>query len=180
MKNKKPFVVLGTLLLVIVIGLLAVGSALAQEATPTPETPTPKTSKGWFGWGKGFFGFRGGSWATYDAVAQVLNLTPTQLFEQLHSGKTLAEIAEAQGVDMQKVQDAVKAAQTQAMKDAISQAVKDGKITQAQADWLLEGLEQGYLPRGRGFGHGMRGGMRGLKGWGPAPTPTAPATGTSS
>ncbi|MGC8827794.1 MAG: hypothetical protein ACP5TV_12420, partial [Anaerolineae bacterium] len=46
------------------------------------------------------------------------------------------------------------------MKDAINQAVKDGKITQDEADWLLQGLEKGYLPGrwGRGgFGHGMRG-----------------------
>ena len=177
MKIKKPILVLGTLILVIVMGLFAVGSALAQEATPTP---VPKAPYGWFGWGRGF-GF-GGSWAIYDAVAEALKLTPTQLFEQLHSGKTLAEIAAAQGVDMQAVQDAVNAAKTQAMKDAINQAVKDGRITQAQADWLLQGIEQGFLPRGRGFfgfGHGMRGGLRGFKGWGPIPTPTAPATGTS-
>ena len=179
MKIKKPIVLLGTLVFVIVIGLVVAGSVLAQDPTPTP---TPKTPFGWFGLGRGFGLMGGGSWTTFDTIAETLKLTPTQLFEQLHSGKTLEEIAQAQGVDLQAVQDAVKANGEKAMKDAIAQAVKDGKITQAQADWLLQGLEQGYLPKGRGFGfgHGMHGGMRGLKGWGPAPTPTAPATGTSS
>ncbi len=66
----------------------------------------------------------------FDAIAKALNLTPTQLFEQLHSGKTLDEIAEAQGVDLAKVQEAANATRVQAMKDAIAQAVKDGKMTQ--------------------------------------------------
>ena len=76
-------------------------------------------------------------------MAKALNLTPTQLFEALHSGKTLDEIAKTQGVDLAKVQEAANAARIQAMKDKIAQAVKDGKMTQEQADWLLQGLEKG-------------------------------------
>ena len=39
-------------------------------------------------------------------------------------------------------------------------------MTQDQADWMLHGLEQGFMPRGRGFGFGHRpcgrfGGFRG-------------------
>lgn len=139
----------GALAVIALAGVLVVGTALAQEPTPTP---TPKAPYGWHGWGRGFGFWGGGLWTAFDAVAEALNLTPTQLFEQLHSGKSLADIAQAQGVDLQKVQDAINAARIQAMKDAINQAVKDGKISQAQADWLLQGLEQGFLPRGRGFG----------------------------
>jgi hypothetical protein len=54
-----------------------------------------------------------------------------------------------------------------AVRDAIEQALEDGYITQEQADWLLQGLEQGFLPMGRGFGfgHDMRGGFgHGMKG----------------
>jgi hypothetical protein len=119
-------------------------------------------------------------------MAKALNLTPTQLFEELHNGKTLDEIAKAQGVDLAKVQEAANAARLQAMKDTIAQAAKDGKITQEQADWLLQGLEKGYMGKGRGgefgFGRGPmgRGGMRGHGNWRGAPAPTAPAPGTSS
>jgi hypothetical protein len=131
--------------------------------------------------GRGF-GFWGGGWtAPFDAMAEALNLTPTQLFEELHSGKSLNEIAEAQGVDLAQLQEAANATRVQAMKDAIAQAVEDGKITQEQADWLLQGLDKGYMGKGWhfGFGHGMRG-MRGFGKWGPAPAPLTPAPGTSS
>ncbi len=177
---KKLVAVIGVLALVSAIGLFVAGTTFAQESTPTP-TPAPKVPFGCFGWGRGF-GFWGGSTAVFDAVAEALNLTPTQLFEQLHSGKTLSEIAEAQGVDLQKVQDAINAAQKQVMKDAINQALKAGRISQAEADWLLQGLEQGFLPKGRGFGFGhMRGGLRGPRGWwGPAPTTTPTPSGTTS
>ena len=185
MTIKKLAAVMGVLALVAVIASLAVSTVFAQTATP-PDQTTPATprARAWGGMGIGMGGFGfwgGGSTAAFDATANALGLTPTQLFEQLHSGKTLSEIAQAQGVDLQKVQDAVKAVQTQALKDRIAQAVKDGKMTQAQADWLLQGIENGYMNGGGGFGgrfggH-MRGGMR-LPG-GKAPTAT-PAPGASS
>ncbi len=49
----------------------------------------------------------------FDATAKALNLTPTQLFEAIHSGKTLDEIAKTQGVDLAKVQEAANAARVQ-------------------------------------------------------------------
>jgi hypothetical protein len=157
---KKSTMLVGVLALVVMLSLTVVGAAFAQSSTP-PTQQTPTNPKSDFG----LRGFRMGGWGTeFDTVAKALNLTPTQLFEQLHSGKTLTEIAAAQGVDLQKVQDALQADRAQAQRDAIAQAVKDGKITQEQADWLLQGLDKGYLPGGRGgfFGHGGRGGMRGF------------------
>jgi hypothetical protein len=112
------------------------------------------------GWDRGFgFGFGPGkSWATFDAVAEALGLTPEELFTELHSGKTLDEIATAKGVDLQKVQDAAQAAQLAERKAEIEQAVKEGTITQEQADWMLQGIDQGWMPMGRGgHGHGMGG-----------------------
>lgn len=176
MTRRRLVAIAAALVLVVAVGVLAVSSALAQEPT-TPEAKPMIPFGG--GWGRGC-GFWGGSWATFDAVAKALNLTPTQLFEELHSGKSLSEIAEAQGVDLQKIEDTINAARIQAMKDAIAQAVKDGKISQAQADWLLQGLEQGFLPGPRGFGHGMRGGMRGFGAWGAPSTATPQAQGTQS
>jgi hypothetical protein len=177
MKGKKWVAVMGALTLFVLVGAMVAGTVAAQSTTPTPG---PGGLLGKFGRG---FGFWGGPNSQFDAVAKALNLTPTQLFEQLHSGKTLDEIAKAQGVDLTKVQEAANASRLQAMKDSIAQAVKDGKMTQAQADWLLQGLEKGYMPGGRGgrfdgfMGHG---GMRGFGGKGLQKTPSTPAPGTSS
>jgi hypothetical protein len=183
MTGKRLAVVMGAVALIAVIGAVVAGAAFAQTDTPTPAPNTaPATPFGGRGVGRGIGGC--GSWDNFDAMAEALNLSPTQLFEELHSGKTLDEIAKTQGVDLAKVQEAANAARVQAMKDAIAQAVKDGKMTQEQADWLLQGLEKGYMGKGRGFefGHGpmMRGGMRGMGGRGVAPAPTTAAPGTSS
>ena len=178
--TKKLLIVTTAIVVVLVTGIFVAGAVSAQSPTPTPAPDTStKEFKG--GWGHGF-GMFGGSTKEFDLVAETLKLTPTQLFEQLHAGKTLQEIATAQGVEMQAIQDALNAARVQSQKDAINQAVKDGKITQEQADWMLQGLDKGFLGRGGfGFGHGMRGGMRGGWGFGEKVTPKASpsASGTS-
>ena len=91
---------------------------------------------------------------------------------------------QAQSVDLTKIQEAAQATRIQAQKDRIAQAVKDGTMTQAQADWLLQGLEKGYTGKGMGGfdgGHrGGRGGMRGLDGQAPSQKPSRVAPGTTS
>ena len=167
---KKIAAVLGVVTLITALGITAVGTAFAQSETPsteaTPTTPTrPQRDLGSRGFG--FFG--GGSVTQFDKVAELLNLTPAELFDQLHSGKTLAEIAEAQGIDLDTIQETLEAEKIQAVKDKIAEAVADGTITQDHADWLLEGIEKGYTS-GRGFGfgmergHGKMDGMRGMRG----------------
>jgi hypothetical protein len=181
--KRKVFAVVGVVALITVVSLVMGGIALAQ--TQTPPSPTTPTTPQQLPWGKGFGCMGGGSWTNFDAMAKALNLTPTQLFEKLHEGKALADIAKDQGVDLAKVQEAANASRVQAMKDAIAQAVNDGKITQAQADWLLQGLDQGYVGKGRGFGFGFgHGGGRGMRGfWGgqaPQQAPSAPTPSQSS
>ena len=89
-------------------------------------------------------------------------MTADELSLQLWGGRTLADLAEAAGVDLQEVQDAVEAARQAAMRDAIEQAVEDGNLTREQADWMLQGIDSGYTLRD-GFmgGFGGRGGGRG-------------------
>jgi hypothetical protein len=181
--KKKVLAVVGVVALITVVSLVVGGLALAQTETPPSQT-MPGTPQH-FPWGGKGFGMMGGNWTNFDAMAQALNLTPTQLFEKLHEGKTLSDIAKEQGVDLTKVQEAANAARVQAMKDAIDQAVKDGKITQAQADWLKQGLDQGYFGKGRGFGFGFgrggRGMMGGFRGWqAPKQAPSAPTPSQSS
>jgi uncharacterized membrane protein len=175
--TKKRLMLLGSVALIVVLVTSLAGAAyvFADETTPTP-TPTPKT----YGWGRGF-GFGRGvcGEAGLEAAAELLGMTADELSTQLWGGRTLADLADKAGVDLQTLRDAVEAANQAAMeaamRDAIEQALEDGYITQEQADWLLEGLEQGFFPMGRGFGFGR--GMRG--GFGGAAPQRAPSTSTT-
>lgn len=71
-----------------------------------------------------------------NSVASTLNLTPDQLEKELHSGKSLGDIARAQQVDLQKVKDAI----TGSAKTQLDAAAKAGKFTQAQADKAYQTL----------------------------------------
>ncbi len=156
-------VVLGVLLLIGIVGATAV---LAQgPLPPATEEAVPFGGRGMMG-GRGMGGlFGGGSdrWAIFDAAADALGMTPVELFTELHSGKTLAEIADEQGVELETVQEAMRAARVEAMRAAIQQAVEEGTMSQEQADWMLESLENGYTFGWRGLGRGWRGGC---PGWG--------------
>jgi hypothetical protein len=151
------------LVALLLVSLVGVTTVFAQEPTPETEAPFGRRGRGrgMGGFGGGMFGgARGGQWTMFDTAAEALGLTPEELFAELHAGKTLEEVAEAQGVEMEAVHDALQAARGEAMRQAIEQAVEDGKMSQEQADWMLEGLEQGFAPMGmgRGFGRG--------RGWG--------------
>jgi len=157
---KKRFMILaGASLAVVLLAVAVVVPTFAQEPTPTPEAPFGCHGRG--------FGLWGGSWTMFDTAAEALGLTPEEFFAELHAGKSLAEIAEEQGIELEAVHDAINALRVEARREAIEQAVEDGRISQEQADWLLEGLEQGFFPMGRSFrfGHGMTGGFgRGMRG----------------
>ena len=147
----------------LVVGALAVamtGTALAQEESPTPA---PGNRMPRFGFGRGIGGQVG-----LEAAAEVLGMTADELSTELWGGKTLADLAEEADLELQDVQEAVNAALEQARRDSIEQAVEDGTLTREHADWLLEGLDKGFLG-GRGMGgfggHGRFGGCRGMGGF---------------
>jgi hypothetical protein len=140
-----------------------------------------------YGLGRGFghgpgghLGFGG----QLTAAATYLGLTEDELKSRLADGKSLKQIAEAQG----KSVDGLKKALTQAMKEKLAQAVKDGRLTQAQADEILsrytdrlDEMIAGTFQRGgdgyRGFGgpgrwmHGPDQSMYGQ----PSMTPVTPS-----
>ncbi|MCI0549906.1 MAG: hypothetical protein L0287_03030, partial [Anaerolineae bacterium] len=86
-------------------------------------------------------------------------MTTDEVTAALQSGKTLEDLAEEAGVDIEDVRAAIQAVRETEMRERIAQAVDDGTITQEHADWLLEGLDKGFLggPGGFGFGHGPKG-----------------------
>lgn len=92
-----------------------------------------------------------------DAAAKVLGMTADEVTTALQGGSTLQDLADKAGVKLADVQAAIQAAHATEMRDRIAQAVKDGTITQANADWLLEGLDKGFIGvpgAGFGMGHG--------------------------
>jgi hypothetical protein len=97
---------------------------------------------------------------TLDAAATYLGLTEDQLQTQLESGKSLADVAKAQG----KSVDGLKQALTADLKTKLDQAVKDGRLTQSQADSILakvsaslDDLINGTLPKMPTTGDGFHG-----------------------
>ncbi|HKZ85149.1 MAG TPA: hypothetical protein VJ793_15975, partial [Anaerolineae bacterium] len=111
--------------------VVALGSnTLAFAQAATTSVPAARLAHG------GGFGFGPHSQAALEAAAEALGMTADELSTHLWGGKTPAELADEAGVDLQDVRDAVEAARLEAVRAAIAQAVEDGSITQAQADWL--------------------------------------------
>jgi hypothetical protein len=130
--------------------------------------------------GPGAFGFRhefvgpGGPEGGFDgpehfffddklgSAAEYLGLTEDELHEQLRAGKSLAEIAKAQGKSVDGLTEAILAG----AKSGLDEAVANERLTQEQADAIYERLQSsiddlvnGTLlgPGGRGFGPGFGG-----------------------
>jgi lambda repressor-like predicted transcriptional regulator len=104
------------------------------------------------------------------AIAKTLGMTQTELMTAMRDGKTIAELAQEKGVSTDAIVNAIVAAE----KERLDQAVADGKLTQAQADALLNVtrvMAPSYL-EGTGkfgkFGHDMGKGMGrgGREAWG--------------
>jgi hypothetical protein len=130
--------------------------------------------------GRGFFGGRGAPGKRGDPLLSVaadeLGMEWSDLLAELQDGKSIAEVAEEQGVDPQVIANAhlAKIAET------LADAVENERITQKQADSMLENMAEkvadqleaacggcfpgGFMGRGRGF-RGFPGG-KGFPGWG--------------
>src|SRR5262245_26630948 len=74
-----------------------------------------------------------------DAAATYLGLSEDELYSQLESGKSLADIAESKGKSVDGLVDALAADATKHLDEEVS----EGHLTQAQAEEMLSHLEQG-------------------------------------
>ena len=87
----------------------------------------------------GFEEFEGVDWFTH--AGEALNMDEDALWEALESGQSIADLAKAQGVALEKVTDAILTAE----KNYTTELLADGTITQEEADeWngmLAEELE---------------------------------------
>jgi hypothetical protein len=164
MKTKLSVLLGGLLIALLVVGVLGATNAYAQGASSDVFH------------GRGPAGGRGPRLGTaeLEAASKVLNMTTDELTAELEGGKTLEQVAEDAGVDFADVQEAVQAAHATEMRTRIQQAVEDETITQENADWLLEGLDKGFIGAPGGFGFGGSHGPR------PDQTPAAQPTESSS
>ncbi len=166
---------------VVVLALAAIGAGFifAQTSTPTAPWGGDYGPGGMMGGGYGMMGGYaqngdGYGWMqnmhrwmatsggmhtiVWNGLADALKLTPDELQKQLASGKTLAQIAEAQGVS----QEQLAAKLETSIKAGLDKAVADGVLTQAQADQMLSHMSGTYAwmlshmgtGAGAGFGPG--------------------------
>jgi len=141
---------------VLALGALGVGVAFAQGGNP-PTNPYGRMMSGRGGYGPVH---------TYvlEAFAAKLNLSVDTVNTRLEDGETMYEIALSKGI----ASTDLPAFMSEIHKTAFAAAVKDGVVSQAQADFMLQRMSQngyssGTCPMG-GEGHGYGRGMMG--GWG--------------
>jgi hypothetical protein len=91
---------------------------------------------------KGFGGFDRGPMGEGNSLISIaadqLDMSLTDLLTELQDGKSIADVASEQGVDVQDIVDAYMAQ----LQESLGGAVEDGRITQKQADWQLEQAEE--------------------------------------
>lgn len=149
MKKKIVKLIGGFLALAVVL----YGAAFVKTAYAQSDSTMPVAAALDHGRGGGHGGERGLGTPELEAAAKVLGMTADELSTALSGGKTLEDLATEAKVDIQDVQDAISAVHAEEMRTQIETAVADGTITQEKADWLLEGLDKGFL-NGHGFGFG--------------------------
>ncbi len=167
---KKTLVVV-SILVVLLVTLGIAGFAYAQtQNPPTPGAPYRQGMMGGYG-GQGMMGGRGmmgGFTGQYgpmhttmvDAVAEKLGLKPEDVQSRLAAGETLWQIASATGLS----DDQVRTALQDAHDVALQKAVEAGLLTQAQADWMDQRMEQMWTTSG---GMPCQGGTAGATRMGP-------------
>jgi hypothetical protein len=132
-----------------------------------------------FGPGMMGYGLRGPGSSLVNVAAEVLDITVQDLVAELEDGKSIADVATEQGVELQDIADAWLADRA----EFLAQAVANERMTQEEADEKLEHMEeevfehlQGTWPwehdgeeceeHMEGFG-GLSFGGRGMRSFGP-------------
>ena len=165
---------------VVIVALVALGFAgYAYAQTQQPQNPGGfYGSGGMMGGRGGMMGGRGYAGQAYgpvheymiNAIAEAFDMTPEDLQARLDAGDTCWTVAEEKGL----TQDEFFTLMKDARAAALTQAVADGVITQAQADWMLERMSQ---MQDYGAGAGTcpgGGGMHGRGRWNSNAQPAGP------
>jgi hypothetical protein len=159
----KKFVVIFIVVAAVVFALGTIGVAYAQTATPGAGTSLGSGLMSGHGprSGSGGANTAAGEGILHDymiaAYAEKLNIPVADLEARLNSGETMAQIALSEGLTFEQFRTLMVEVRTQ----AIEQALNDGVLTQAQADWMKT-HGAGQMAGGQmGNGRGMRGSGQG-------------------
>jgi len=153
--KKVMLVIVGVLVLSFLFG--AAGFAYAQTQNPQDETVPFGTPRG-----RGMLGRFGQSMmqsgeygpmheSMEQALAAKLGLTEGEIEEKLAAGETMWSIAQAQGMTDEEISALMLTARDEALKAAVAA----GTLTQEQADWMSQRMQQ---MGGFGMGAGNCGG----------------------
>jgi polyhydroxyalkanoate synthesis regulator phasin len=93
---------------------------------------------GGFGGRGGYMMGGSGESVLLSVAAEKLGMTVEELQTELEADKTIADVAEAKGVELATIIDAYVAAK----QEQVQQMVTDGRITQEQADKMIENLRE--------------------------------------
>jgi hypothetical protein len=118
-----------------VAGALFGAPSVSGAATAMTDAGTAVEAAAHPGPGRGGFGHHG---ARLEAAADALGMTVEDLRAALRDGQTLAEVAEAQGVDRETLVGALVAAANA----RLDEAVADGDLTEEEAAERREGIEE--------------------------------------
>ena len=157
----KKFLVIAVLVAALTAAF-ATSAFAAAPTTPTTPVPAPGRAAG-FGYGAGSgihapgtglaqrrrrrapaAGRRNGP-ATMKTLRSILGLTVEQLQAERLSGKSLAQIAAGKGID----ENTLIAKLLDARKASVNDLLSAGKITQAQADYMLSNMAEHVKLHGR-------------------------------
>ncbi|CAG0945736.1 hypothetical protein ANRL1_02539 [Anaerolineae bacterium] len=146
---------IGTLAAVVaMVALMAFGATATFAQGPTQNPPAFGRSLGLYGGG-----FGGPQNSMVAVAAKVLDMDVNALIAELNSGKTIADVAKAKGVALDKIVNEFVTLRATTLKAAVDAK----RITQAQADATLAqiktqvqtDLTSKYTPRGYGNGAGQ-------------------------
>jgi len=145
-----------------VAGMIAAGAFFMVDTTVSAQADDGSPALEQVEQRRGSSGHRGADRAEHRSErqamkAEVLGLTVEELQDARDAGQRLNEIVEAQGMTMEEFHAEVQAAKI----DQINQAIADGEMTQAEADAMIERIENGCGRGGSGHGGPERGGRGG-------------------
>jgi len=142
------------------VGALA-GAGIAQAATGGPTPASASTTS--FSGGTHHFGDRSGMAfgqnTTITSAASYLGLSQAELQTQLQAGKSLADIAKAQGKSVSGLEDAMVAALKRNLDTNSTLAADQKAATLAQLKSRIDTMVNTTHPSGEGTGMGMGTGM---------------------
>ena len=157
--NKKLIVISVLSLVVLTLGLAGYAYAQGQSSPPDEYPYGPDMMDGYGGhvdemmgagygmmgssmMGSGMMGWQGGEGPMHEgmitSLAESLDLSPQEIEARHDGGESIWEIAEAEGLSDEEISDLMFSAHDVTLADAIN----DGLLTQDQADWMNDHMNQ--------------------------------------